>query len=167
VGRVNLAHRVTRAQDRLLDRLRDPRADEAARRSGTAETFDALQSAEYALIVTFRRSGDPVATPMWFGLHVGRVYVRSLGDAGKVKRLRNDPHIRLAPCRLRGTPTGRFAEGVGRILPAEETEVAEAALDRHYGMRRRLYEGLGSMLGVRTVYIEMTPTTGTFEGPAA
>lgn len=102
-------------------------------------------------------------TPMWFGLHDGRVHVRSLADAGKVKRLRNDPHVRLAPCSIRGRPTGLFAEGVGRILPVEETGIAEAALDRHYGMRRRLYEGLGSQLGVQTVYIELTPIKGTFE----
>jgi len=39
--------------------------------------------------------------------------------------------------------------------------VAEAALDRHYGLRRRLYEGIGSKLGVQTVYIEITPVEGT------
>ncbi len=153
----NLAHRVSRGQDRLLDRLRDPRAAEAAARSGTAGTLDALRGAEYALVVTFRRSEDAVPTPMWFGLQRGRVYVRSLADAGKVKRLRNDPHVRIAPCSIRGRPTGPFTEGVGRILPGEENGVAEAALDRHYGIRRRLYEGLGSKLGVQTVYIEITP----------
>ncbi|MBV9807707.1 MAG: hypothetical protein JO286_11020 [Solirubrobacterales bacterium] len=45
--------------------------------------------------------------------------------------------------------------------------MAEAALDRHYGSRRRLYEGIGSKLGVQTVYIEITPIKGTFEGHAA
>jgi uncharacterized protein len=164
---LNLAHRVTRTQDRLLDRLRDPRAVQAAARSGTAETAGALQGAEYALVVTFRRSGELVPTPMWFGLQDGRVYVRSLADAGKVMRVRNNPHVRVAPCGVRGRPTGPFTEGVARILPAEETEVAEAALDRHYGLRRRLYEGLGSRLGVQTVYIEITPMTGTLEEPAA
>jgi len=104
---------------------------------------------------------------MWFGLHDGRVHVRSLVDAGKVERLRNDPRARIAPCTIRGRPTGPFTEGLARILPADETDVAEAALDRHYGSRRRLYEGIGSKLGVQTVYIEITPIKGTFEGHAA
>ena len=32
------------------------------------------------------------------------------------------------------------------------------ALDRHYGLRRRLYVRLGSRLGVRSVYLKLTPT---------
>ena len=111
-----LAHRISRRQDRLLDRLRDRRADEAAGLPGTADTFAALISEEFALLVTFRRSGEPVPTPVWFGLHDGRLYVESLADAGKVTRLRHDRHVRVAPCTVRGKPKGPFAEGVGRIL---------------------------------------------------
>lgn len=107
-------------------------------------------------MVTFRRSGEAVPTPMWFGLQGERIYVRSLADAGKVKRVRRDPHVRVAPCTLRGRPTGPFAEGFGRILLAEDTDAAEVALDRHYGAKRRLFEGLGDKLGVQTVYIEIT-----------
>ena len=104
-----------RKQDRLLNRLRDPRAGRASGRLGRAATFDALQGAEYALLVTFRRSADPVPTAMWFGLYGRRVHVRSLVDAGKVKRLQNDPHVRIAPCTIRRRPTGPFTEALGRI----------------------------------------------------
>ncbi len=90
------------------------------------------------------RSGEPVATPMWFGLHNGRAYVRSLADAGKVKRLRRDPHVRVAPCTVRGKPTGPVAEGRGRILSDGESALAERALDAHYGWRRRIYECVGT-----------------------
>ena len=110
---VNAFHRITRKQDRLFDTLRDPRAVKAAAQPGTATDFDALKGAKYSLLVTFRRSGEPVATPVWFGLHDGRVYARTLVDAGKVKRLRQDPHVRIALCDVRGNPAGPFAEGVG------------------------------------------------------
>ena len=113
---LGLAHRISRKQDRLLDRIRDPSAAGAASFPGTADTFDALISEEYALLVTFRRSGEPVPTPMWFGLRDGCVYVESLADAGKVKRLRQDQRVRVAPCSLRGKPKGPFTEGVGRLL---------------------------------------------------
>ena len=63
-------------------------------------------------------------------------------------------------------PSGPFTGGLGRILPAEQTGVSEAALDRYYGLRRRMYEGLGSKLGVQTVYIEITPVARTTEGRA-
>ena len=113
------------------------------------------------MLVTFRRSGQPVPTPVWFGLHDGRLYVESLADAGKVKPLRDDRHVRVAPCTARGKPKGPFAEGVARILGAAEEEIAELALDRHYGLRRRLYVRLGTRLGVRSVYLELHPPAST------
>lgn len=147
-----------------MDRLRDRRATTAPSQSATAVTFDALRGAEYALVVTFRSSGEAVQTPMRFGLQGKRVYVRSLADAGKVRRLRRDPRVRVAPCTLRDRPTGAFTEGVGRILDVDEAEGAAVALDRHYGLRRRLYEGLGSRLGVRTVYIEIARPPHRIDG---
>jgi len=153
-----IAHRISRKQDRLLDRLRDPSAARAALSPGTTDTFVALTGEEYALLVTFRRSGEPVPTPVWFGMRAGRVYVESLADAGKVKRLTNDARVRVAPCTFRGKPKGPFADGVGRILSGAEEQSAEAALDQHYGLRRRLYVSFGRRLGVRSVYLELTPT---------
>jgi uncharacterized protein len=156
--RFSLAHRISRKQDRLLDRVRDRSAAGAASFPGTADTFAALVGEEFALLVTFLRSGEPVPTPVWFGLQDGCAYVESLADAGKVKRLRHDRRVRVAPCTLRGRPKGPFADGVGRILGAAAEQNAEAALDRHYGFRRRPYVRLGNRLGVQSVYLELTPT---------
>jgi hypothetical protein len=153
MARPSLAHRLTRRQDRLFDRLRDRSPLPA---DATATSFDALAGARYALVVTYRRSGEPVPTPMWFGVDGDRVYARSLADAAKVARLRRDPRVRVAPCTSRGRPTGPFAEGVGRVLSPEESDAAERALDRHYGRPRRIYEGAGTRMGVQTVYLEIT-----------
>jgi uncharacterized protein len=108
-----------------------PPADATAGLPGTADSFEALIGEEFALLVTFRRSGEPVPKPVWFGMSDGRLYVDSLADAGKVKRLRHDPRVRVAPCTVRGKPKGSFADGVGRILEAAEEKNAELALDRH------------------------------------
>jgi uncharacterized protein len=158
MDRFGVAHRIGRTQDRLLDRLRDRRTDAAAGVPGTADSFAALIGEEFALLVTFRRSGAPVPTPVWFGMQDGRLYVESLADAGKVKRVGHDRRVRVAPCTVRGKPKGPFADGVGRILEAAEEQNAELALDRHYGLRRRLYRRLGARLGVQSVYLELTPT---------
>jgi hypothetical protein len=53
---------------------------------------------------------------------------------------------------------GQVADGVGRILAPAEEKNAESALDRHYGLRRRLYVRLGAAVGVRSVCLELTPT---------
>jgi hypothetical protein len=78
--------RISREQDRLLDRLRDPSAAGAASFPATADTFRGADRQECALLVTFQRSGEPAPALVWFGLHDGCAYVESLADAGKVKR---------------------------------------------------------------------------------
>lgn len=55
-------------------------------------------------------------------------------------------------------PVGLPAEGRARILDQPgEVEQAEVALQANYGAGRRLYEGFGGVLGVVTVYLEITP----------
>jgi uncharacterized protein len=146
--------------DRLYDRMRHPDAFTVARAEPTAHGFDALRGSKYCLLVSFRRSGEPVPTPVWFGLGAdGRLYVRTEADAAKVKRIRADARVRIAPSNARGKPRGPLAEGEARVLAApEEEERAENALKANYGLGRRIYEGASGPLGVRTVYLEVTPT---------
>ena len=120
--------------------------------------FEHLRGHKYCLLVSYKRSGEAVPTAVWFGLGHGKLYVRSEAKVAKVKRIRNHPQVRLAPCTARGKPLGPPAEGRARVLdqPGEEQQ-AEAALQANYGLARRLYEGAGGALGTKTVYLEITP----------
>jgi PPOX class probable F420-dependent enzyme len=120
--------------------------------------FDHLRGHKYSSLVTYKRSGEAVATPVWFGLGDGRLYVRSDADAAKVKRIRNDPRARVGPCTARGKPLGPPAEGRARVLDGRsDIATAEAALEANYGLGRKLYERAGGSLGVQAVYLEVTP----------
>jgi hypothetical protein len=85
----------------------------------------ALIGEEFALLVTFRGSGEPVPTPLWFGLRDGRPYVERRADAGQVKQLGHDRRVRVIACTVRGKPTASFADGRGGILGAAEENNAE------------------------------------------
>ena len=123
-----------------------------------ARGFEHLQGHKYCLLVSYKRSGDPVPTPVWFGLGDGKLYVRSEATVAKVRRIRNDPRVRVAPCTVRGKPLGRPADGRARVLDdASDEEEAEAALRANYGLGRKIYEGAGGALGAETVYLEITP----------
>jgi hypothetical protein len=52
---------------------------------------------KYLNLESFKRDGTPVQTPVWFAEDQGVLYVYTLANAGTVKRIRRNPHIRLAP----------------------------------------------------------------------
>jgi uncharacterized protein len=155
----SFGERLAKFSDRLYDRMRDRAAYAAASGEATASGFDALRASKYCLLVTFKRSGVPVPTPVWFGLDAeGRLYVRTESDSAKVKRIRANGRARVAPANVRGKPLGPLAEGSARVLPVEEHARAERALRANYGLGRRLYEGIATgPLGVPTTYLEVTP----------
>ncbi len=141
----------------VYDRVRNPEAAKAARAGASASGFGALRGHKYALLVTYRRSGEPVPTPVWFGLDgPQRLYVRTGADAAKVKRVRADPRVLVGPSDARGKPLGALAGGVARLVPTTEGDHAESVLRASYGLGRRLYERL---LGERSpgTYLEVTP----------
>ena len=108
--------------------------------------------------MTYKRGGEPVPTPVWFGLAAGKLYVQTDADAAKVKRIRNDPRSLVAPCTSRGKPLGPPAEGRARVLDDHsDTAQAESALRANYGLGRRIYEGASAALGTETVYLEVSP----------
>lgn len=154
----SFGQRLVKLSDRFYHRMRHPAAQQAARGEATAQGFDALRGHKYCLLISYRRSGEPVPTPVWFGLDGdGRLYVRTEADAVKVKRIRANPRVRVAACSARGKPTGPLAEGSARVLsPAEEAR-AEPAIQSNYGLGRKIYEGMGTPLGVKMVYLEVSP----------
>ena len=79
-----------------------------------SKSSDALDRASYISLATFRRTGDAVETPVWFAREADKLYVFSEARAGKVKRLRNDSRVRVAPCTVSGKIRGSWIEGEGR-----------------------------------------------------
>ena len=153
-----LKHRLADATYWVYGRSRHKAAFEAAAQPGTAPDFSGFENQKYALLVTFRKDGTAVPTPVWFALLDDRHFVANTEErTGKVRRIRRDPRARVFPCDPRGKPLGPGVEGTVRILATEEERVeAEAALDRHYGRTRRIYEKV--MTDDRgMVYLEVAP----------
>lgn len=123
--------------------------------------FAALEGSRHCLLTTFRRNGDPVPTPVWFALDGDRLVLSTEDPSGKVKRLREDPSVLVAPCTVRGRPLGPAVPGVARVLAAHEADQAEAQLRGAYGIGRQLfYRTIHPMFVLRgrgVLYVEITP----------
>jgi hypothetical protein len=103
----------------------------------------------YVSLASFRRDGRAVETPVWIAERDGRLCVFSEARAGKVKRLRRDPRVRLTPCTAWGALRGDPVAGRARIVDdAPSQAIAYRALGDKYGWQMRL-ANLGSRLAGR------------------
>lgn len=100
-----------------------------------------LSGESYINLVTFRRDGRGVPTPVWFAPIDDRLYVFTDGTSAKVKRIRATKRIRVAACDVRGKVTGEWLDGRARVVADEKlVERAYAALYRKYGWQMRLVD---------------------------
>jgi hypothetical protein len=65
---VRLGERIGRSLNRVYDRMRDPAAFRVRAEDAVDGDFEALRGHKYAVVVTFRRSGEPVPSPVWLAL---------------------------------------------------------------------------------------------------
>jgi len=152
---MTVAERIAHASNRLYDATRSPKARQAAE-GATSGDLAALEGQKHVLVTTFKRSGEPVSTPLWFGLDGGKLYFRTYADTVKLKRIRNNPRVLVGPCDPRGNPKGPMVEARARPLSQDEESLAEQAIGRNYGVFRRLY--LAAFSGrVPDTYVEVTP----------
>ena len=95
---------------------------------------------KYVALVTFRKSGEPVTTPVWFAEVGGSFGVITDNNVGKVKRIRNNPSVTITPCDMRGN----HLEGAttlaarARVVSGDEAKRVRQAIARKYPLAYRL-----------------------------
>jgi hypothetical protein len=85
-------------------------------------------------LTTFRKNGTPVPTAVWHVAQGNTVTTVSTADAGKVKRLRNNPQVEVTACDIRGrvTPGAQPVPATATLLPESETEAARRLMETRY-----------------------------------
>ncbi|MFT2815457.1 PPOX class F420-dependent oxidoreductase [Leifsonia sp. A12D58] len=132
----------------------------------TATALEELSTEPYVLLTTFRKSGEPVSTPVWIvDSGDGRLLVTTAGNSGKVKRIRNGSRVELTPCDMRGATKDDavVTPATAEVLTDSATrETIEAALLAKYGLRYRAIRAAGKLRGSDKVSVvlrlTLTPT---------
>ena len=102
--------------------------------------FESFRNQKYLNLETFRKNGQGVKTPVWFaadpaedlsGLDA-RLYAYTMGESGKVKRIRNSSRARIAPCDMRGNVTVAWVDATAEIITGPESQQADALLNKKY-----------------------------------
>jgi uncharacterized protein len=100
-------------------------------------TTSELAAERFVSITTFKRDGTAVSTPVWVAGENGNLLVISEANSWKVKRIRRDGHVLLAPCSARGVPRGEAIEADATI--DGDTTTVEKLLAQKYGWIYRAY----------------------------
>ena len=128
---------------------------------GTAATpeWEPFVRQKTALLVTYRRDGTPVGTPLSVAVDGDHAYIRSYERAWKTRRLRNRSDVELLPSTARGKPTGAAIHARARRLEGAEAKWAAHALARKHpllhGVLVPLMHRLGRSRTGRTVHFEL------------
>jgi uncharacterized protein len=76
--------------------------------------------ANYIALQTFRKNSEGVNTPVWVTTENELLYVYTQRMSGKVKRIRNHPHVKLCISDARGKPKGEWVAAYARILASPQ-----------------------------------------------
>jgi PPOX class probable F420-dependent enzyme len=113
---------------------------------------------KYVLCTTFRRSGEPVATPVWIAaLDERRVGFTTEGTSGKAKRLRNDAAMTLQACDSRGRIlAGSTAMSVtAEVVSGDDAVWVAAAIKQKYGIQVTMIQ---VFYALRNLFTRRPPT---------
>ena len=132
-----------------------------------AQRFAALAAERHISLTTFKRDGRMASTPVWVvSDDRRRLLVWTGADTWKVKRIRRDPRVRVAPSDARGRVRGDALDGTARLLGPDAAALVEPLLRKKYGLLKRRLDGFNA--AVRKVgrrpkaaaeYIEILPAS--------
>lgn len=118
-------------------------------------TFNKLGEATFIALETFRKNGNGVITPVWVAGEGGKLYVWTDLESWKVKRVRNNPRVRICESDMRGTPKGDWLESEARVLDSEAARQKTRQLFKaKYGLQFRMYSLMGRSKPKAVVEIE-------------
>src|SRR5215475_8874504 len=103
-------------------------------------SFQAFTAQKYLSLETFKKSGEGVRTPIWFaadpvkdlGTAKAKLYCYTVGNSGKVKRIRNNGKVRIAPCDMRGNVTGEWSDARAELVGGTEFSYGMRLLNKKY-----------------------------------
>ncbi len=100
---------------------------------GEPALFSQFEGEKVISLETYRKNGQPVRTPVWFLKEDGILYVHTDDSTGKVKRIRQNPTVRVAPSHFRGKPKAEYIEA------RAELESSPGAVEKYHSKIHKKY----------------------------
>jgi len=119
--------------------------------------LDPFHEQQYLNLETFRRSGESMKTPVWFVEDGDTLYVRTIANSGKVKRIRNNGQVNIAPCKVDGTLLGEWIPAHAYEVTDKDTfSKVDRLLDKKYGLMKKMFALSSAIQGRKYTVIEIS-----------
>jgi PPOX class probable F420-dependent enzyme len=112
--------------------------------------------ARFVALESYRRDASAISTPMWYVERDGLILLRTNAATAKVRRIRANPRVRLAPSTVAGKIVGSWRPGRARLMSPAEADEFNPALRRKYGLFKCLIDLFNRLRGITIVGIEVT-----------
>jgi uncharacterized protein len=114
---------------------------------------------------TFKKTGQGVRTPIWFAADPAapldspsaKLYVYTIDGTGKVKRVRNNGKVRVAPCDSRGKVLGEWTDARAGIVTGDEAALGTRLLNKKYFPLKQILAIFASFSRRKRVIIAIQP----------
>jgi hypothetical protein len=118
--------------------------------------YKIFEKQKYLNIETFRKSGIGVRTPVWFVQDGDELFARTIANSGKVKRIRNNGNVNIAPCKMDGALLSDWIPASAQEVCDPEVDLKiDKMLDKKYGLLKKMFSLRGNSSGQKYTIIKM------------
>jgi PPOX class probable F420-dependent enzyme len=104
------------------------------------DKLNQFEKQKYLNLETFRKNGESMKTPVWFTQAGQTIYVLTMANSGKVKRIRNNGRVNIAACRMDGKLTGTWVPALARqITDRAVITTVDRLMDNKYGLLKKMF----------------------------
>jgi uncharacterized protein len=119
-------------------------------------TLKQFEKQKYLNIETFRKNGQGVKTPVWFAQNGNTLHIWTGINSGKVKRIRNNGSVRIAPSTASGEALGEWVNAHAAAYDSEsKVQETETLFRKKYGILFRILSSLNKWRGGAYTSIEV------------
>jgi PPOX class probable F420-dependent enzyme len=100
-----------------------------------------IDNAKYVSFVSFRKSGEAIATPVWIAPFEDGYGFTIESTSGKAKRLAHTPHATIQACNIKGviTPGATVYNCEASLVLHKRAEEVRDAIAHKYGLTYKVF----------------------------
>ena len=98
-----------------------------------ADQLEQFSGRRYIAVESYKKDGSPKVTAVQSIEDSGLVWFRTDPRTWKVKRIKRDPHVRIALSDRNGNPTGAWVEGEAHLVEGEGRDRIQKVFRKEYG----------------------------------